>query len=728
MKKVLSFFLTVALLVTTLAVPALAAEIGASIREDKILGESKAYVWNFAKNAETAGSFYSLVEEVDGSSISCVAGEGLKVVANDDTLGGTVIDISDVPDGKYYAKISYKFNSISLTGEASNAVEAFADFGDNNPNFANFSVEEGSTEVTVTPVENIDAITVSGGAGLQICPANFKDYNVNFDFVLSKLELFTKESDRVRYDNVVPTYVLDGSYDVSNAKSGGGDSRLGSEPNLDGKKVLKINQYAEGSDCYNIEFGGIDKDIVPRNKPWYVTIKYKFHNNSTLATNLRFIHANFDGASMESGMDNVNGWRVIQRGYPTVTTASGTETLSKEWHVTAATKTPASNNADGPFCVNFNGITGNLGAINIEYIAFFDNAEDAAKFDIPEVKFGSKVGSTDVMTNSVELNLQPKLSIDEIKASTVVSNGFKFDDSDWRDVSNDDTVILEKDIVLKTDASTKWTLTVRSDKTAKPLSIIDATKLTNIEDIFQKPDNSRETGFVTVGGTQAAYFKRNSTDNGVNDNWCKIPYDTSKVDFSKQVYVKFAYRFGDDAVATTVNQQKQLHFYYPGVGGASIVGGPYGDDNIQTLRKGWHEVVVKASIAKAPIDTAKDNLIVGTFGIVGKVMFKYIAFFDNEEAAKEYEFGDLDADITATGKNITAAFKNAEQVSEYANRILAIYNNDGTLAKVVTGQRADEITAENLPAGTYKAKAFVWNNFNDITPLFAGAKEEITIE
>ncbi len=154
--------------------------------------------------------------------------------------------------------------------------------------------------------------------------------------------------------------------------------------------------------------------------------------------------------------------------------------------------------------------------------------------------------------------------------------------------------------------------------------------------------------------------------------------------------------------------------WFPG----NIVIAKYGADNIATLAKGWNVVTVKA-----PASSSGAELDIGTFHIFGKLMIKYVAFFESAEDAANWTYGALDATITSDGATVTAAFDNLEGTNQ--TRLFAFYK-DGALVKIARSADCDEITVSDLEPGTYTAKAMYWNN--SLKPVMKSVEETITIQ
>ena len=93
-------------------------------------------------------------------------------------------------------------------------------------------------------------------------------------------------------------------------------------------------------------------------------------------------------------------------------------------------------------------------------------------------------------------------------------------------------------------------------------------------------------------------------------------------------------------------------------------------------------------------------------------------------AANNYSFGEIGANVTADGKTVTAAYDNLEGTN--GARILAIYQGD-ELKGVAYSTSDDEVSITGLDAGTYTAKAFYWNNFNEGYPKFDGTEAAVTV-
>ena len=434
-------------------------------------------------------------------------------------------------------------------------------------------------------------------------------------------------------------------------------------------------------------------------------------------------------------------------------------TLPKDYvWKTAVIKIPAcyyeyNDNWNDAIRLNFNGLTCKA---TIKYMALFDSKADAENYD-PSIS-GATIQdapayvdhynhtATVTLADGLDESAIPDFSADDV--ALTLYNSTKYADQQGGAAEAEDALALTKATALSDKATygktygynykeiqykvsgtgmtdTIWSVRIQSKNSSyiEPLELIDFTNPANLGKL-EDPDGGngkRLTGTAKVGNTNAAYFARKETPSdwtsgNVLDNWHYVRYDTQKVSRANDVYMKLIYRFGDDAEPVTdTSVQKQLHIYCPD----STIIGKFGNDNISTRSKAWSEAVVKI-----PASTTLD-LKLGTFNIFGKVLIKYIAFFDNEEDAKNYKFGDIGATITTDGTTVNAIYDNAE-VAPNGARVLALYQGD-QLKKVVYSADMDEISATGLEAGTYTAKAFCWNSLDEGYPKFDGTEAAVTV-
>ncbi len=174
MKRFFAVILTVALAATMLAVPVFAA--GSSVLVTfPAQGSNASYsVWDFAKasNAQTAVSSPDVYQPLDDSALSASQGGlTIKSEASDSNNG---VSIMDVPEGSFWAKIVYKFDSVSLTSDASGDIEGSASIisGSTIVDFAKFSVLNGEKAASVT-----------NASGKSVEPGKFTSFVVKLDDV-----------------------------------------------------------------------------------------------------------------------------------------------------------------------------------------------------------------------------------------------------------------------------------------------------------------------------------------------------------------------------------------------------------------------------------------------------------------------------------------------------------------------------------------------------------------
>ena len=174
MKRFFAVILTAALIAAMFTVPVFAA--GSSVLATfPAQGDNASYsVWDFAKasNAQTAVSSPDVYQPLDDSALSASQGGlTIKSEASDSNNG---VSIMDVPEGSFWAKIVYKFDSVSLTSDASGDIEGSASIisGSTIVDFAKFSVSNGEKAASVT-----------NAAGKPVEPGKFTSSVVKLDDV-----------------------------------------------------------------------------------------------------------------------------------------------------------------------------------------------------------------------------------------------------------------------------------------------------------------------------------------------------------------------------------------------------------------------------------------------------------------------------------------------------------------------------------------------------------------
>ena len=484
-----------------------------------------------------------------------------------------------------------------------------------------------------------------------------------------------------------PAYLFKaGTNDTGHTMAG---STTLSNVEFDGKQVLCMDG-TKGSGYTQVNYK-FDSSFDTSNQ-WYMKFKYRLANDVT------FRSAVFCQVAFGSG-----DWYSI----------SNPGNSQTEWITSDVIKLPKISKKDDLLWVDFDAVKGK---VYIEYIALFDNADDAERYgsaeSIPDVTVNGTKATRNNDNKTVAFEFDRNTSADTMKAATYVLGDFTFS-GDWQEVADSNYTFLTRKMVADNDSANVWTLKVKSLKVENVLDLVDFTDADNAGKLV-KPGNDRETGVVTTGNISTVYFKRVG-ESATLDNWCTVTYDQTKVTADKEVYAKIAYRFGDDVSAITTSQQKELHFEF-GPGGWQRLA-VYGVDNIPTWK--WNTAVVKCSARGSD-----KKFYIGTFGIYGKVLIKYVAFFETEEAANNYSFGEIGATVTADGKTVTAAYDNLEDTN--GARILAIYQGD-ELKGVAYSTSDDEVSITGLDAGTYTAKAFYWNNFNEGYPKFDGTEAAVTV-
>ena len=385
----------------------------------------------------------------------------------------------------------------------------------------------------------------------------------------------------------------------------------------------------------------------------------------------------------------------------------------------------------------------------IKYIALFESRTDAENFDpsVMNVNIDGKRALVDPYNHTATLPVADDLSKDDVPSFTADSVEMNLYNSDVDNEASlgmlkypsnttaqamseaSETVVEPQykysEIKYKiTDSYANeiiWNVRIVSNDTSyvppvEPLTLVDYTKSGAIADLVS-PSANREVGTVKVGATNAAYIKTNLTE-GVLDNWCNVKYDQSKVDASKEVYVKVAYRFGDDAYGIDSDQQKEFHIEFgPGGFNKKEI---FGKDNISGLTGDWRVKTFKCSPR-----TGDKELYIGTFGIFGKLIIKYVAFFETEEDAANWRYGDVGAEIATDGTAVSVNYINAETQS--FNRVYAVYK-DGKLVKTTVTSADDCHTIDGLEPGTYTVKAFAFNRTDTLKPIMKSVEETITIQ
>lgn len=485
---------------------------------------------------------------------------------------------------------------------------------------------------------------------------------------------------------------------------------------FDGKSVLIMECTSQQWTNGGFKFGS---EFDTKNR-YYVKFKYRIDENATF-------HSDASKNYIQVAFDAMN-WVRVASSYP--------ENAQSEWTTSNVITLDASRVSNDAFDLDFNGVKGK---VYVEYIAFFTNESDAASYgeaSIPSVTVNGANATIDKNAKTVEYTFAPLTSVEDMQSATYgVSDGFTM--GGFANVSDEKYNAITATLTDKSDSTNVYTLTAKSRKYYDVLDIVDFTNLDNaskLEDPDKGSGKWRMTGTTKVGNTNAAYFGSTVTEDRVTrpedvdengkslknagtttlDNWHYVRYDTSKVPLNKKVWVKIAYRFGDNAKGVETNQSKRFYIEYPNQQQFAALG----NDNVLSLRNGW----VSKTFECTPTN---HDFYIGSFGILGKIMIKYVAFFETKADADNYKFGDINATITTDGTTVNAIYDNAEVASNGA-RVLALYQGD-QLKKVVYSADKDEISVTGLDAGTYTAKAFYWNSLDEGYPKFDGAEAAVTV-
>ena len=572
--------------------------------------------------------------------------------------------------------------------------------------------------------------------------------------IASLFTCMTVSADDTTVTGNAPAYMLDFSVKGS------------AEAAVNDKHVEKWNANSSGIYEWNPAYGGTgvgvdswdygDKkyaqamfkfDGVDPSKIYYMKVAYNLWNVAAV-----------DGYADDEVRTMFNMWAWSSNDYRTysndVTWTMKNLPQEKVWKTTVLRVKPSNGSNDKKYQqidICFNGLRAKA---VFKYVALFENKSDAENYDpsINKATVNGKSAYVDHFNHTATVTLGNNLDESTIPNFTTADvnfdlyNNVNYDqaagtDYNYRQALTTVTPLSEtatygsdngynyKEIQYKVSGTGMtdviWTVRTQSKKASyiEPLELIDFTNAKNAGKLVDPDGDSgvnRVSGSTSVGNTTAAYIGHTMTPENYNDelldDWHYVSYDKSKVDTTKDVYVKIAYRFSDDSVAAKTDKQREFHVWF---GGDQQIIGRYGD-NVPQLANGW-----RTTVLKMPAGSAGTIFQIGTYRIHGKQMFKYIAFFDNEEDANNYKFGDINATITTDGTTVNAIYDNAEVASNGA-RVLALYQGD-QLKKVVYSADKDEISVTGLDAGEYTAKAFYWNSLDEGYPHFNGAEATVTI-
>lgn len=525
--------------------------------------------------------------------------------------------------------------------------------------------------------------------------------------------------------------------------------------------VAKTDVDQSVLDERNVDYGGtgLEMNTVDASQKKYTQAIFKFEKADVTKTYYAKIAYMLSNVSMPSGYnadyvghlfsnwyENDNSNRVYS---DDVKWTSSSLPDDYAWKTTVLKVNPSTKSLDKAnkqLQICFNGLT--CKAV-IKYIALFESRTDAENFDpsVMNVKIDGKRAMVDPYNHTATLTVADDLSEDDVPSFTAGSVEMKLYNSDVDNaaslgrlkypsnttaeaMSAESQTFVEPQyryseikykIVDSYANEIIWNIRIVSNDTSyvppvEPLALVDYTKSGAIADLVS-PSASREVGTVKVGATNAVYIKTNLKE-GVLDNWCNVVYDQSKVDASKKVYVKVAYRFGDDAYGIDSDQQKEFHIEFgPGGFNKQEI---FGKDNIPGLRGDW-----RVKTFECQPRTGDKALYIGTFGIFGKLIIKYVAIFETEEDAANWRYGDVGAEIATDGTAVSVNYINAETQS--FNRVYAVYK-DGKLVKTTVTSADDCHTIDGLEPGTYTVKAFAFKRTDTLKPIMKSVEETITIQ
>ena len=531
--------------------------------------------------------------------------------------------------------------------------------------------------------------------------------------------------------------------------------------------VAKTDVDQSVLDERNVGYGGtgLELNTVDASQKKYTQALFKFEKADVTKTYYAKIAYMLSNVSMPSGYnadyvghlfsnwyENDNSNRVYS---DDVTWTGSSLPDDYAWKTTVLEVKPSSKSLDKAnkqLQICFNGLT--CKAV-IKYIALFESRTDAENFDpsVMSAKIDGKRAMIDPykhtvtidMANDIDVENIPDFTADDVELALYNNTNYPQQGGSLTAQNNGkDVLALTTVTAQSTDAAAGvepgynykeikytisgtgmsdvvWSVRIQSKDSnyvppVEPLALVDYTKSGAVADLVS-PSASREVGTVKVGATNAVYIKTNLTS-GVLDNWCTVKYDQSKVDASKEVYVKVAYRFGDDAYGIDSDQQKEFHIEFgPGGFDKKEI---FGKDNISGLTGDWRVKTFKCSPR-----TGDKELYIGTFGIFGKLIIKYVAFFETEEDAANWRYGDVGAEIATDGTAVSVNYINAETQS--FNRVYAVYK-DGKLVKTTVTSADDCHTIDGLEPGTYTVKAFAFNRTDTLKPIMKSVEETITIQ
>ena len=522
----------------------------------------------------------------------------------------------------------------------------------------------------------------------------------------------------------------------------------------------------------NVGYGGtgLEMNTVDSSNKNYAQAAFKFENADVSKTYYAKMAYMFSNVSWPSGRTGEGKFFVCWRNKgdrvwsDSIVWTADSLPDDYVWATTVIKVNPSDNSddiANKQLQLCFNGLTCK---VVIKYVALFTSLDDANNFDpsVMSAKVDGKRAKVDPYKHTVTVDMAndigvediPDFTADDVELALYNSTDYPQQGGSLTAQNNGkDVLALTTATAQSTDAAAGvepgynykeikytvsgtgmsdvvWSVRIQSKDSnyvppVEPIQLIDFTNPANIS-LLEDPDKGsgkwRQTGTTKVGNTNAAYFGSSVTEDRVTndgnngtcvlDNWHYIRYNTNKITNGTKVYVKIAYRFGEDAKAAPNNQSKR---FYIDCSGRQFIG-EYGADNVLSLRNGWRTVVLECT-------PTNSELQIGTWGILGKIMLKYVAFFESAEDAANWTYGTPDATITSDGANVTAAFDNLEGTNQ--TRLFAFYK-DGALVKIARSADCDEITVFDLEPGTYTAKAMYWNN--SLKPAMKSVEETITIQ
>lgn len=416
-KRLLAGIVAVAVLAVCMVIP-VAAEGSSVCKAYTDLENSSYYVYDFtsAANASSfADSSNTNYGKGSGTTLT-TASNGIKISGVGESLNN-YIELKDVPTGKWFAKIVYKYDNVELTDAAAGALNGSASIsnGADFTKYVDLTVAEGEKTASIkrengVPIETgrfvnsvINVGTVAS-AGLKLFPADFsdedgEDVEAATEMTIKYIALFSTEKAAKLFElSDTDTYI--GPKDMLDFSFYNGEQNSN---NLNDR--AKVQEYTNNAvSATTPQWGG--PALTVRNNNWmagktggYNGVKLTFANaDPTRDYYVRVVYKVTEPKKMWPNDDNIYmgvGWHqnyngVPDKGIPAGHTtevinvdkdSSGNLASDSTWKVKVM-KVKSSKNDNDIYYKQLRIMLSNIEDVTYyKYVALFDTEEEALNYD-----------------------------------------------------------------------------------------------------------------------------------------------------------------------------------------------------------------------------------------------------------------------------------------------------------------------------------------------------------